>query len=420
MNTIAVQSNTANAESLIRQAFGVCTQNSENLRFLCEPLSESAYFLDVIERYFKPQYMMEECPKVVVFGTDFPMETIHSLTGKPPYWVIGGNRGFTAASDEYVPRDTDPVTRAALGQLMTMEHAKKETLVIVPCSSDAQRKSAYLLQSNGWKVVTLWIPAVQDTQSLKAFQSEMNHAIETVCRHLGKRFSQRALARSAQYVNRIRASIHEFLDTAQDHEALMPGNLRMAILDSFFMTNDLDGWHTHLKALTEELKKNSQKQQTSAPRVLLIGSPVYFPNFKIPMLLSGAGIGICGSIDSRTGQYETAFSAQSQRGLASLASYYFTRDSSSAFVTNEQLVKAIRHYIDETKPDGIIWHVLKGQIEYDFELSRNEAYFEEKDLPVIRLETDYQDQDVEQLRIRIEAFAELLTQKKKEKGENFV
>ena len=79
-------------------------------------------------------------------------------------------------------------------------------------------------------------------------------------------------------------------------------------------------------------------------------------------------------------------------------------------------MQAIRHYTEETKPDGILWHVLKGQIEYDFELNRCEKYFEEMALPVIRLETDYQYQDVEQLRIRIEAFGELLTQKKTEKG----
>jgi hypothetical protein len=34
-----------------------------------------------------------------------------------------------------------------------------------------------------------------------------------------------------------------------------------------------------------------------------------------------------------------------------------------------------------------------------------------RDIPVFRLETDYQYQDVEQLRIRLEAFAEMLGQR---------
>jgi len=60
--------------------------------------------------------------------------------------------------------------------------------------------------------------------------------------------------------------------------------------------------------------------------------------------------------------------------------------------------------------EGVVYHVLKGQIEYDFELERFEALFAEHGIPVFRLETDYQYQDVEQLRIRMEAFGEMLTQ----------
>lgn len=58
----------------------------------------------------------------------------------------------------------------------------------------------------------------------------------------------------------------------------------------------------------------------------------------------------------------------------------------------------------------MVYHVLKGQIEYDFELERFETLFAEYDIPVFRLETDYQYQDIEQLRIRLEAFSEMLTQ----------
>ena len=54
--------------------------------------------------------------------------------------------------------------------------------------------------------------------------------------------------------------------------------------------------------------------------------------------------------------------------------------------------------------------VLKGQIEYDFELERYEKLFAGYGIPVFRLETDYSYQDIEQLRIRLEAFSEMLAQ----------
>ena len=60
--------------------------------------------------------------------------------------------------------------------------------------------------------------------------------------------------------------------------------------------------------------------------------------------------------------------------------------------------------------EGVVYHVLKGQIEQDFELERYETLFSNYGIPVFRLETDYQYQDIEQLRIRLEAFSEMLTQ----------
>lgn len=398
----------ANVESLTCQAFNVCSENIEKLR----GNEETDYFWKIAADYFSPEVIRHVMPKVIVLGTDFPAEILYALLGEPPYWIIGGNNAFTAASDEEVPRDTDPVTRSMLGQLFVMEQAKETALVVVPCSSDAQRKAAYLLQCKGWKIVTIWIPAVKDAATHQGFLSELEHAIRSICAHVGKRYSAFALKRAAEYMNGIRNEIHTFLEVTGRDTCMLSGNVRMAILDTFFMSQDLETWRLQLRRLTERCGK---AQKTAVPRVLIVGSPIYFPNFKIPGLLADAGVEICGCIDSRSGQYERA-DQKTQKGISELAHFYFEQDSSSAFVWNQELMRAIRHYVEETKPDGIIWHVLKGQIEYDFELNRCEKYFEEKNLPVIRLETDYQYQDIEQLRIRIEAFGELLTQKKKEEG----
>ena len=42
--------------------------------------------------------------------------------------------------------------------------------------------------------------------------------------------------------------------------------------------------------------------------------------------------------------------------------------------------------------------------------SKLKTLFAEYGIPMFRLETDYQYQDIEQLRIRLEAFSEMLTQ----------
>lgn len=396
-----------NMEGLLQQAFHVCSECVETLRseYLRQPQAE--YFLDVIQAYYEP---CGRRPKVVLFGTDFPAEIVHALTGKPPYYLIGGSRVLADASDEHVPRDTDPVTRAALGQLFAMEEMRRSALVVVSCASDAQRKAAYLLQDRGWNVVTVWIPSVHNEASHRVYLSELEHAVAAICRHVGRRYSAFALSRSVKVYEQLRASVRAFASASER----MPGPLRMAVLGSFYMTSELDEWREKLDALTAALSADTAETQ-SRPRVLLAGSPVYVPNYKIPFLLLGSGLDICAAIDSNTALFGHEISEKAT--LETLAEFYFDQNASAAFVENVVLQESIAAQVERTRPDGIIWHVLKGQIEYDFELARNEKYFEERGLPVIRLETDYQYQDVEQLRIRIEAFAELLTQKKREKGE---
>lgn len=65
----------------------------------------------------------------------------------------------------------------------------------------------------------------------------------------------------------------------------------------------------------------------------------------------------------------------------------------------------------------MVYHVLRGCLVYDYEYLLLEEELEKLDIPVIRVESDYTEEDVEQLRIRIEAFIETikLREYKKEK-----
>lgn len=83
---------------------------------------------------------------------------------------------------------------------------------------------------------------------------------------------------------------------------------------------------------------------------------------------------------------------------------------------NRTLQTAASELLNRRSIDGVVYCVLKGQIEYDFELERLEMLCGERNIPVFRLETDYNQQDVEQLRIRMEAFSEMLRQRQFQRG----
>ena len=89
----------------------------------------------------------------------------------------------------------------------------------------------------------------------------------------------------------------------------------------------------------------------------------------------------------------------------------------------ERCTAQIEAYMDEYEPDLAEWQDVIDEIngrhmpgiedkrgEYDFELNRYESFFVDRNIPVFRLETDYKYQDIEQIRIRVEAFKEMLIQ----------
>ena len=163
----------------------------------------------------------------------------------------------------------------------------------------------------------------------------------------------------------------------------------------------------------------------ACPSVALwICPPIYFPNYKIPFLIEDAGLSIRSFMDLSTIRQEELMSAKSLRTTAqavhALAVSSLAHDASAAYTCNDALRAAIYREIRSGQIDGIIFHILKGQIEYDFEMTRMEEMFEYYDIPVFRLETDYQDHDIEQLRIRLEAFREMLSQARYASGSEAV
>lgn len=178
-------------------------------------------------------------------------------------------------------------------------------------------------------------------------------------------------------------------------------------------------WTSRLSALNARIRKTPEgKAASGKARVFLAGSPIYFPNYKIPFLAQETGFQIVGCADYTTlkllsGSFHGKEESMSFRDV--LKEKYYA-DCSPAYPNNDAYFDAIRRMLVQKKPDGVIYHVLKGQIEYDFELNRLEEVFSKYGIPFIRLETDYNPQDIEQLRLRMEAFSEILHQNRYRKG----
>ena len=374
-------------------------------------------------------------PIVVVLGTSVPEQLLYAFD-TPPLFVTGGSHQSCAWSDDVLPRDSDPVSRSILGYAIRLsERTDILPLFIVPITNDNMRKIAYYLSDIGQRVFSINIPPNKDNALCeKAFIRSISDMVEAVSSHLKKSFTASELRKSDELVSRAKALTVKLRSAAAYNPAITDEAV-LIVLNSYYYTNDLQGWISNLELLISLLEVKARREtvrirpslneaaagssavnRAHAPKVLVIGSSVLFPAYKVPELVAACGLSIHQCVDS-VSPCESVCLDEGRRGSASsmvkqIARKYMLHDASAAYVVNECLERNIKQLIASGEVEGVICHILKGHIEYDFELNRMESVFDDADIPVFRLETDYQYQDLEQLRIRLEAFGEMLNQRR--------
>ena len=365
---------------------------------------ELVYFVKCVGDHYLTAFE-KGSPDIVVVGSNIPEELV-LVSGKMPYWNLGGTRVSSMWADDTVPRDTDPVSRSGLGYILSGFGGN--SLILIPLVSDSTRKLAYILKSRGLKVHTFHFPPTKDSQAFLEWERQYKACRDAVALHLKRPLTKRVLQKSQEQIFMAKRQIQDFMEASQ---GTMSGSSRMFILGSYYCAANLSEWSFQLECLTARLRKGRKHRNDEKSKVLLIGSPVYFPNYKVPFLIEEVGLELFLQADY------TSLSIQGNIWLESMrkelaADAFYRNDTSSAYVKNDSLYGRIAKLLIENEIDGVVYHVLKGQIEYDFELGRFEELFEKLDIPVFRLETDYNYQDIEQLRIRLEAFSEILNQRR--------
>jgi benzoyl-CoA reductase/2-hydroxyglutaryl-CoA dehydratase subunit BcrC/BadD/HgdB len=359
-------------------------------------------------------------PLVVVLGYGIPEQLIYAC-GTTPCTLLGGSHASCQWSDDAVPRDSDPVSRSILGYALRLAaRADIDPLFVVPAANDNMRKIAYFLKREGHAVLSVDIPPVATSPTAQqAWEHSTEELIQAVAHHVGGRVTARSLREANRLVGMARAAILAFEQSCMECPGVLDSEARLLVTNTYYQTGDLAQWTAVLDDLTAEVRARYRtigRPTSTAPRILVVGSPILFPQHKVPELINDAGLLTLATVDAASTSRFASLGAQEIQGSAAtlanaMSRKHYAFDSSSASVVNWAMERYVEHLVSSMVVDGVVFHILKGQIEYDFALSRLEPLFDREGIPVFRLETDYQYQDVEQLRIRLEAFAEMLGQR---------
>ncbi|WP_303869052.1 2-hydroxyacyl-CoA dehydratase subunit D [Acetobacterium wieringae] len=376
-------------------------------------------FFKVLEDIYVEMKNVERAADTKTVGTYcvmVPHELIYAVGAQPVKLCSGSYTAF-AIGDDLVPRDACPLIKAVMGfQAMDVMPVYQDcALMVVPITCDCKKKMAGMLKEMV-PTYSLHVPTSKsDDTDMEQYVQELYQLIPELEAVTGQTISYQSLAKSIDEMGFAQYEMSKFNEYKKHVPALIKGTHAMALMNAFSYM-PLAQWSQQLHLLNRELARRKKDKQfvskDKQPRIMVTGSPIIFPNIKIPLLIEETGGILVGDetcMGERSIYDPTVVVDQSFDGLMrSLANRYTRPCTCPTFVDNDQRIYRIKQMIADHQVQGVVYHVLRGCLVYDFEYQTLEDELGKLGIPVIRVESDYNEEDIEQLRIRIEAFIELI------------
>lgn len=372
-------------------------------------LKELEYFLNLGSRYSKLCNKADNSPKLIILGTSFPEEIIRTM-GIEYYYVLGGSFESTLLDNVNLPKDADDCARSIVG-ILKSENLKlsKDDVLLVPLYNDSMKK----LKAQFSDVANVTCYEVPSDKNDPLLQNRFAYEIERVTAELKKHFKKKLSSRKLQdqiaSSKKAAEAFSEFEKTFSEKKSALSDSAFLYIASSYKWCQDKAEWASHLSKLTSEISKIDTTEAVEYPEVLFFGSPIYAPDYKVLFVLEEMQLRINTIIHPDIEHIRIAGRMDTKSAsIKGLAAAYLEADISPAFINNDTMINLVMNALKGNKIRGIIAHILKGQIEYDYEFKNIEKMIVDYKVPMNRIETVYNYQDIEQLRLRLEAFSEML------------
>ena len=153
------------------------------------------------------------------------------------------------------------------------------------------------------------------------------------------------------------------------------------------------------------MKPNGRK------RIMITGTPMSVPNWKIHHIIEGLNAEIVVEetcTGTRYFEKEVFDEGDTIDDLVRNIAERYMNINCACFTPNNDRIDDIIKYAEEYNADGVIYCNLSFCHTYAIEYGKVEKALKEKNIPLINIETDYSEEDVGQIRTRVEAFLEMI------------
>lgn len=327
--------------------------------------------------------------------------------------LCGGSQGPIPDAEKVLPRNICPMVKSAYGFKIAKvcPYFQSVDFVYGETTCDAKKKTWELLNREVPTYV-MEIPQMKRQRDKELWLQEVNDFKSHIESITSKKITSEDLSQAIKVMNAKRKALQR-LNALQHHKPSVISGKDVLLIEQIAFYDEPVRFTQKVNELCDELTERIQKGIFIAPetavRVMVSGTPMALPNWKIHNIIENSG-GVVVNDESCIGtRYFKDLIDEDitdmQKQLEALTDRYMKIDCSCFTPNDERVGQVLKEYKD-SKADGIVHYCLQFCHTYNIEAIKIKEACQKHNIPFIQIESDYSPEDVGQLQTRIEAFLE--------------
>jgi benzoyl-CoA reductase/2-hydroxyglutaryl-CoA dehydratase subunit BcrC/BadD/HgdB len=342
-------------------------------------------------------------------------EEIVLAAGSACVGICGGADWGGAEAEKVLPRNTCPLIKSFMGFKLTKvcPYFESSDLIIGETTCDGKKK-AFEILGDFTDVYVMHTPQVKDDSGRRLWDEEIGKLKTKMEELTGKNIGADELAKGIATVNAKREALKRLNETRKVSPVPISGKDALLIQQVAFY-DDPARFTEMINKICDELEQRIRDGvgvvANDAPRILISGSPMAVPNWKMHHIVESSGAVVVAEEACIGHRYFRDMVDEGATGekeaLMAIANRYLKLDC-ACFTPNKERMDNIVELVKDYKVDGVIHYSLQFCDPFTIEYYNVEKTLKEAGVPVLKIETDYSMEDAGQLSTRVEAFLETL------------
>lgn len=353
--------------------------------------------------------------KVVGAFCVFVPEEIVRAAGGICIGLCSGVEIGAAQAEKVLPRNICPLIKSFMGFKLAKVCPYFEScdMVVGETTCDGKKK-AFEILNDYVPVHVMETPQMKREKDQLLWRSEVQEFLNRVEDYTGNRITTDSLRHAIQEVNGKRQALLRLAELRKNSPSPISGKDSL-LIEQIAMYDDVKRFTAKVNELCEELetrvKEGNGVKGKDAPRIIVTGTPMALPNWKVPHIIETSGaIIVAEELCTGLRYFENTVQEDGNNvdELVQSISDRYLGINCACFTPNEGRMDKLVTLAKEYKADGVIHCSLAFCDPYLVEANRVEKVLKEYGVPLLKIETDYGQEDSGQLKTRIEAFLEMI------------